>query len=163
MNGLNQVRGAVIAALTGGGLTAVAAYDGKAKRYPGAVVAVDVAEATGKTMAFCSYLGKTYDEATGTVKELYGRQLTVGIALEVRAPAAADCETVMETTSELLMSTLPSGLRPGEQSWEAVSWDRDNQLFLRRGRVSCKAYFTAETGQEDGTFLDFILKGVMTT
>ena len=163
MNGLNQVRGAVIAALNGGGLTAVAAYEGKAKQYPGAVIAVDVAEAAGKAMALCSYLGKTYDESTGTVKELYGRQLTVGISLEVRATAAADCETAMETAAELLMTGLPTGLRPGEQSWEAVSWDRDNQLFLRRGRVSCRAYFIAETGQEDGTLLDFILKGVMTT
>ena len=60
MNGLNQVRGAVIAALNGGGLTAVAAYEGKAKRYPGAVIAVDVAEAAGKAMT-----GRiiTYDHA----------------------------------------------------------------------------------------------------
>lgn len=163
MNGLNQVRSAVIAALADGGLTAVAAYEGKAKRYPGAVIAVDVAEAAGKAMALCSYLGKTYDEQSGTVKELYGRQLTVGISLEVRAPVAADCETAMETAAERLMSSLPSGLRPGEQSWEAVCWDRDNQLFLRRGRVSCRAYFTAQADEEDGTLLDFILKGVLSS
>lgn len=163
MNGLNQVRGAVIETLLRGGLTAVAAYDGKAKRYPGPVIAVDVAEAGGKALALCSYLGQVYDEGSGTVKELYGRQLTVGISLEVRAPAAADCETAMESAAELLMGGLPSGLRPGEQSWEAVSWDRDNQLFLRRGRVSCRAYFTAQTDEGDGTLLDFILKGVMTT
>ena len=81
MNGLNQVRGAVIAALNGGGLTAVAAYEGKAKRYPGAVIAVDVAEAAGKAMALCSYLGKTYDESTRTVRSLWP-PVTVGISLK---------------------------------------------------------------------------------
>lgn len=163
MNGLNQVRGAVVQVLEDGGLTALAAYAGKAKRYDGPVITVDVAQAAGRAMALCSYLGKTYDEQAGTVKELYGRQLEVAISLEARAPAAEECENTMEAASELLVNRLPAGLRMGEQSWEAVSWDRDNQMFVRKGRFCCRAYFTAETDQEAGTLLDFILKGVMTT
>ena len=43
MTELNQVTAAVIRTLESAGLAAVAAYDGPAKRYPGAVAAVDVA------------------------------------------------------------------------------------------------------------------------
>lgn len=163
MNGLNQVRDAVLAVLTGAKLTAVASYAGPAKRYAGPVVTVDVAETMGRTAGLCSYLGQSWDEDSGTVRELYGRQLEVGLSLEVRAPAAADCETAMETAAEALLCTLPSGLRPGEQSWEAVCWEKETQMFLRRGRLACRAFFLAQTDQEGETLLDFILKGVMTS
>ncbi|MEA5041000.1 MAG: hypothetical protein VB053_00480 [Oscillibacter ruminantium] len=48
MNGLNQVRDAVISALKSAGVAAVPACEGNAKKYAGAVAAVDVATAEGK-------------------------------------------------------------------------------------------------------------------
>lgn len=163
MNGLNQVRDAVIQTLKQGGLTAVPARNGPAKQYTGPVTAVDVAEASSKAGALCSYLGERWDEKAGTVRELYGRRLELSVALDVRAAAAADCVSTMESVAELLMTRLPSGIRCGEQSWEAVSWDRDHQLFLRRGKLRCQAYFTAEAHPESGTLSDFVLKGVITS
>lgn len=161
MNGLNQIRAAVLTALQSAGLTAVPAFDGTAHRYAAPVTAVDVADAGSRPVGFGDYLGESYDETEGTVRELYGRQLDVTVSLEVRAPAAAECETAMETAAQTLLCALPSGIRPGELSWEAVSWDRHNQLFLRRGRLRCRAAFTAETDPESGTLLDFTLKGVV--
>jgi hypothetical protein len=164
MSGLNQVRDVIVKTLTDAGLTAVASYGSAAKQYPGPVIAVDVAEAAGKQMAFGNYLGETYDAENGTVRELYGRRLDVSVSLEARAPAAADCEASIEAASDALLSGgLPSGLRLSEQNWEAVSWDRATRMFLRRGCLKCRAYFTAESSGESGVLLDFTLKGVLST
>lgn len=162
MTGLNQVRAAVIQALREAGLTAVAAYDGAARQYDGAVAAVDVAEASGKPAALGSYLGQEYDPETGTIAERYGRTLEVVLSLDVRAPSAVDCEAGCETAADVLLSDgLPSGLRLGEQNWEAVSWDKANQMFLRKGRATGRAFFTATAEEDSGVLLDFILKGVL--
>jgi hypothetical protein len=150
--------------LTEAKLTAVPAWTGAAKRYSGAVVAVDVAEVAGKPMALGNYLGETYDEVRGTIRELYGRRLSVSISLEVRAVTAEDCEKGCEAAADALLSGgLPSGLRFEEQTWEAVSWDQSNQMFLRKGCVKAQAYFIAKTDQETGILLDFTLKGVLST
>ena len=164
MTGLNQVRTAVIQTLRSAGLAAVAAYDGAVRQYGGAVAAVDVAEASGKPAALGSYLGQEYDPEKGTVVERYGRTLEVVLSLDIRAPSAADCEAGCETAAEALLSGgLPSGLRLGEQSWEAVSWDKANQMFLRKGRAAGRAFFTATAEEDSGVLLDFILKGVLTS
>ena len=161
MNGLNQVRDAIIASLQGASLCAVPAWEGKAKRYDGAVVSVDIAQTAGKSFAMGSYLGQVYDAQQGTVRELYGRRLEATIVLEVRAPVAAECEEIIENACDALSQGLPSGLKLREQSWDAVSWDSENQMFLRRGELQCDAYFTAETEEEEPAFLDFTLKGVL--
>ena len=36
-------------------------------------------------------------------------------------------------------------------------------MFLRRGRLQCQAVFVAKSSDADPMFLDFILKGVLTT
>ena len=61
----------------------------------------------------------------------------------------------------MLLGGLPEGIRPGELSWEALTWEKETGLFLRRGKLRCEALFLAEAGEEGETFLDFILKGVM--
>jgi len=159
---LTQVRQAVIGALNGAGLTALEAFpDSRARAYGGPVAAVAVGAAEGKTLGFCNYLGEVYDEAAGTVKELYGKQLEGEIAVDVRAERAADCEAGCEQAAEVLLGELPSGIRPGELHWEVLEWERTTGMFLRRGSLQCQAVFAA-VGREDGeTFLDFILKGVM--
>ena len=71
MKELAQVRQAVIDALNDAGVTAIEAFpDGRAKAYSGAVAAIAVGAAEGKTLGFCNYLGEVYDDAAGTVREL---------------------------------------------------------------------------------------------
>ena len=55
------------------------------------------------------------------------------------------------------------GIRPGELNWEALTWERETGLFLRRGRLRCRAYFLARAEEGDTVFLDFRLKGAVTT
>jgi hypothetical protein len=49
-------------------------------------------------------------------------------------------------------------------SWEALQWERETELlFLRRGHLRCRALFVAQAEEEGESFLDFVLKGVLTT
>ena len=163
MKELTQVRDAVIGALEAAGLPAFAAFPAEeARRYETAVAAVDVGTAQGTALGFCNYLGQTRD-AAGAVYEVYGKQLEAEITVEVRAGRAADCQDGCETAADVLLGGLPSGVRPAELAWEALQWERETELFLRRGRLRCRALFTAKAEEEGQVFLDFVLKGVLTT
>lgn len=163
MKELTQVRDAVINALNAAGLPALAAFPAEEfKRYQTAVATVDVGAVQGAVLGFCNYLGQGRDE-TGTAYEVYGKQLEAEITVEVRAGRAADCQDGCETAADVLLGGLPSGVRAEELSWEALQWERETELFLRRGRLRCRALFTARAEEEGAVFLDFVLKGVMTT
>ena len=70
---------------------------------------------------------------------------------------------VGDPAAEVLLGRLPAGIRPGELHWEALTWERETGLFLRRGRLRCRAYFLARAEEGDTVFLDFRLKGAVTT
>ena len=125
------------------------------------MAAIAVGAAEGKTLGFCNYLGEVYDDAAGTVRELYGKQLEGDITVDLRAERAADCETGCQQAAEVLLGGLPSGIRPGELRWEALSWEKATGMFLRKGSLRCQAVFVAQSQEEGEVFLDFILKGVM--
>lgn len=161
MNGLNQIRDAVIAAIQSAGIAAIPAYEGAAKRYDCSVIAVDVASAEGKPVGLSSYLGQRYDKKTGVLRELHGMQMNVKILLDVRSIHAADCEAAMEAAAGAILKDLPSGLKLGEMRWTGIVWDKVTGMFLRKGTVVCKAAFIAEDLSEDGTLMDFILKGTI--
>ena len=164
MKELAQVRRAVIDALNAGGVTAMEAFPAdRAKRWPGAVAAVAVGAAEGKMLGFCNYLGEMYDQEAGTVRELYGKQLAAEILVDIRAERAADCESACGRAADVLLGGLPAGIRCGELSWEGIQWEKDTGMFRRRGRLQCRAVFVAESGGDDEAFLDFRLKGVLTT
>jgi len=161
MKELRQIRDAVTGALRSAGLAAEAAFPEKwaaERKTPLATVAVGAAE--GKALGFCGYLGEVRDASGGT-REVYGKRLEGEITVDIRAERAADCETGGETAAAALLGGLPEGIRPGELSWEALCWEKETGLFLRRGKLRCEALFLAEVGEEDGVFLDFILKGVL--
>lgn len=163
MRELNQIRDAVVTALRAAGLCTLASYpDQRARRYAGPVAAVAVDTAESRTVGFYNYLGEVSDPETGQVRELYGKQLDAVISVEIRGQRAADCETGCETAAEVLLGGLPSGIRPGELSWEALSWERETESFLRRGRLQCRAWFQAQTEDGNTMFLDFQLKGAVT-
>ena len=164
MRELNQIRDTVIAALKAAGLPALAAYpDQKAVRQNCPTVTVAVEAAESRTVGFCSYLGQERDPETGSIRELYGKQLEAVIAVEIRGERAAVCERGCEQAAEVLLSGLPTGVRPGELSWEALAWERETRSFLRRGHLQCRALFLAKTEDEETVFLDFKLKGAVIT
>ncbi|MCI8398537.1 MAG: hypothetical protein HFF90_03955 [Oscillibacter sp.] len=162
MKELTQIRDAVITALQGAGLRSEAAYpDRRVPKCTEALASVSVGAAEGRALGFCNYLGECADEHGG-LRELYGKQLEGQITVEIRAERAQTCEDGCETASGVLLGSLPEGIAPGELRWEAMAWERETGLFLRKGTLSCQALFTAWAG-EDSEFLDFILKGAMKT
>ena len=161
MKELRQMRDAVISALRSGGLAAEAAFPGKwAAERKTALATVSVETAEGRDLGFCGYLGESRDPS-GEAREVYGKHLAGTIAVDIRAERAAECEAGGETAAAVLLGELPEGIRPGGLSWEALAWEKETGLFLRRGRLQCEALFLAEAGEEDGVFQDFILKGVL--
>ena len=92
-----------------------------------------------------------------------GNRLEAVISIEIRGQRAADCEQGCETAAEVLLGRLPAGIRPGELNWEALTWERETGLFLRRGRLRGRADFLARAEEGDTGFLDFRLKGAVTT
>ena len=164
MRELSQIRDAVVSALAAEGVAALDAYpDQRARRYGCPVAAVAVETAESRTVGFCNYLGEVFDTGAGAPRELYGKQLEAVISIEIRGQRAADCEQGCETAAEVLLGRLPAGIRPGELNWEALTWERETGLFLRRGRLRCRAYFLARAEEGDTVFLDFRLKGAVTT
>ena len=160
MKGLQLLRDAVIDALKAGGVTAIPAYPGKAKDYPGTVVTVDVGQAEGKPLALGSYLGSR--EEKGESRELYGCRMDFALSLEVRGEKAGDCEAGWEAITDILGNgALPSGIRLLRQSWEGLAWDAGTGRFLRRGSLGGSAYFIAERDAETAALLDLDLKGVV--
>ena len=140
MNELGQIRTAVLTALKDAGIEALEQFpEEKIKAYTGAAATVGVGAASGKSAGFGDYLGEVTDAETQTVRERYGKELTGQITVELRA----------------------EGIRAGELTWEAISWEKTTRMFLRRGTLVCRALFLAESEAEAGTFLDFRLKGVM--
>ena len=162
MRELTQIRTAVQQALQNAGVTALAAFPAeRAKAYSGPVAAVSVGAAEGKVLGFCNYLGEERDEQSGVIRERYGKLLEAEICVNIRGESAAVCDSGCETASGVLLGGLPEGIRPGELSWEALCWERETGLFLRRGRLRCQAVFQALAQEEGAAFLDFILKGVL--
>lgn len=159
MSAINQIRDAVVKTLTDAGLNARGAWDGAAGEISAPLICADVEKTTGKPVAFGGYLGRA-ENADG-VREVYGRELEAVVALDVRAPSASGCAETLERACDALAAGLPSGLRLREQNWDAARWESENRCFLRRGRLRCGAYFTAETPEEGGVLLEFKLKGVL--
>ena len=97
------------------------------------------------------------------MREVYGKQLEAEILVDLRAQRAADCEAACAQAADVLLGGLAEGIRCGELAWEGLCWDKAAGMFRRRGRLQCRAVFVAEAGEDDETFLDFRLKGVLTT
>ena len=166
MNGLEQVKAALSAALERAGIAAQAAFSpGWVRSYSQPVVAVGLRQGESRGGALSSYLGQRTDPDTQLCQEVYGMRLELTLSLDIYCPprdGTAGCDSVLEALHQIILEGLPSGLKPMELKWEEAAWDKDTAMFLRRGSLACSAYFVA-AASEDGLLLsDFILKGVVT-
>lgn len=164
--GLEQVRDTLSKALSQAGLAVCPAFSpGWAKEYSTPVAAVGLRSGESRSDAFNSYLGQQLDPDTQTTQELYGMRLDLTLSVDIYSPpetGAAGCDQALDTVHQVMLNGLPSGLRPAELRWEETVWDETTSMFLRKGSLSCSAYFVA-TATEEGLWLtDFILKGVVT-
>lgn len=160
MNGLEQVKQAVAGALNQAGLAVRTAFEpGWAARCDRPVAAVGLRTGESRGGAMGRYLGQTPDR-----REVYGLRLELTLSMDLYSPAelgAPGCDSALETLHQVMLSGLPAGLKPAELRWEETVWDEDTAMFVRRGSLSCGAYFTAETSEDGVLLTDFILKGVV--
>ena len=160
MNGLEQVKQAVAGALNQAGLAVRTAFEpGWAARCDRPVAAVGLRTGESRGGAMGRYLGQTPDR-----REVYGLRLELTLSMDLYSPAelgAPGCDSALETLHQVMLSGLPAGLRPAELRWEETVWDEDTAMFVRRGSLSCGAYFTAEASEDGVLLTDFILKGVV--
>ena len=160
MNGLEQVKQAVAGALNQAGLAVRTAFEpGWAARCDRPVAAVGLRTGESRGGAMGRYLGQTPDR-----REVYGLRLELTLSMDLYSPAelgAAGCDSALETLHQVMLSGLPAGLKPAELRWEETVWDEDTAMFVRRGSLSCGAYFTAEASEDGVLLTDFILKGVV--
>lgn len=163
---LEQIKSAVVSALEQAGLSARAAYEpGWAKAFHAPVAAVGFRRGETRGEALGSYLGSQTDPDTLAQKEIYGLRMELTLSLDIYSPpetGAAGCDSALQILHRVMLEGLPAGLRAQELSWEETGWDTDTSMFLRRGSMTCSAFFTAETTGEAALLSDFILKGVMT-
>lgn len=163
--GLEQVKQAIMQALTAAGANAAAAFSpGWAKQYTSPVVAVGFRTGESRSAAMGNYLGQQLDPATQLTREIYGAQLELTLSLDIYSPAAvgaAGCDETLPLLHQVMLEGLPAGLKPLELKWEETTWEEATGMFLRRGSLLCSAYFIAEVNDEGELLTDFILKGVM--
>ena len=166
MNGLEQVKAALSAALERAGIAAQAAFSpGWARSYSQPVVAVGLRQGESRGGALSSYLGQRTDPDTQLCQEVYGMRLELTLSMDIYAPpgeGAAGCDSALEGLHRAVLHGLPSGLRPVELRWDEMGWDQETEMFLRRGSLSCSAFFTASRSDDGLPLTDFILKGVVT-
>ena len=167
MTALQQVKAAIVSALTDAGLSAMSAYsEERLKKYATAVTAVGLREMKVTESGATEYLGEKYDTVRDTVSEVYGKKLTLSLSLDVYAPrtlGAEGCEETAEEITQVMTSALPSGLRVRELIWGKTEWDKTYGMFRLSASAEYEAYFTAETEEETAVFTDFVLKGVVRT
>lgn len=164
--GLDQVKAAIIDSLENAGVAAKAAFEPEwAKEYGSPVVAVGFRSGESRSDALSCYLGQQLDDETQVCREVYGMRLDLTLSLDIYAPAsegAAGCERALETLHQVMLSGLPSGLKPESLQWEAIGWDEATGMFLRKGNLACHAHFIAKTAEDGELLSDFILKGRVT-
>lgn len=138
--------------------------DGGKKRYSRPVVAVGVKAGTGFSAGFKEYLGEKFRDDLGAWVELYGFRLDLTFGLSIYSPkgephGAAGCQLMLDRLSEAA-GKLPDGLKVRSLSFGEVSFDQVTGMFLCQAQLECAAFLYVEM-DEDGEFLDFMLKGVL--
>ena len=161
---IEQAKRALCAALERAGLQAETAFASeRAAARESAVAVVGLRRGESRGGGLSSYLGRRQEGSRW--REVYGLRMELTLSLDIYSPpglGAAGCDSALETLHQVMLGSLPSGLRPTELKWEETGWDEDTSMFLRRGSLSCSAFFTA-LAEEDGALIsDFILKGVVT-
>ena len=160
MMGLDRIRRYMAEVLTAGGVAAVTAWPGgAAPRTETPVAAVSLRSCTAGPGGFCDYLGERFDDATGRWQELYGRRVKAVFGLDLyagRDQGEAGCQAAFDRMAEALGSS--RGLRVRTLERGAVAFDRGLERYRCPVEAEVEVWLYA-TADEDGAFLDFMVKG----
>lgn len=159
MNGLEELRQAVVDFLNAHGLPAVTAWGEERRLRPGnALAAVSLRSMECGVPGFQDYLGERYNEETGQWEELYGRRAELTFGVDVYGATAEAVRAGVNTLSLALSREGPAGLRPVDLHVGETAYRENDRRYMCPAQVRFAAWLAAVTG-EDGSFLDFEVKG----
>lgn len=129
-----------------------------------ALVVISLREMDAQTPGFGNYVGERVSPETKEREEIYAQRVKLGFALDLYSPkqcGEAGIWSLMEKLLGLLPEQLPVGLSLKTMLWKDMSYDRSCDMFCRAGSLLCEALLYTVRA-EDGSFLDFEVKGGMT-
>lgn len=162
MTELETIIGCVRDSLSNGGVSAVIVQNPPCnkKRHTRPIVTVGL-KAGALSVGSAEYLG----EERFSRREIYGRrmELTLGLGLWVPKDSENSHETCLELFSQIVgaLGELPESVRVKELVCGETVFDSSADMFRCDGELKISAYLIAEK-EDDGVFLDFKLKGVIT-
>lgn len=159
MKGIEEVRQAVAGYLREQGLDAVTAWSGEGRKPPGkavSVVSLRGLESMGSGLQ--NYLGEWYDSTVGRWEERYGKQVKLTLGLDVYAGTAEEVQAGVDLLRDILDGGGPGGMTAMEFSAGEPGYDPEARRYQCPAQAKFEVWAVAVT-REDGTFLDFEVKG----
>ena len=162
MTELETIIGCVRDSLSNGGVSAVIVQNppGNKKRHTNPIVTVGL-KAGALSVGSTEYLG----EDRFSHLEIYGQriELTLGLGLWVPKNGEDSHDACLELFSQIAgaLGELPEAVRVKELVCGETVFDASAEMFRCDGELRLSAYLIAEK-EDDGAFLDFKLKGVIT-
>lgn len=162
MTGLDTIRQKMRDYLEGKGIQALCAFPAE-ERKRGEQVVVSLRRCDSSSAGFSNYLGQIWDKDSRDWQELYGQRVRLTLGLDLYA-AVGSGEDAVRATFDRLTTALqeggPAGLKLLRLSCGETVFDRQE----RRYRCPAQAVYDAvlyAVRQEDGSFMDFEVKGEM--
>lgn len=128
------------------------------------LVVVSLRDMESKAPGFGNYVGERVSLATNAREELFAQRVTLGFSLDIYSPRTcgeAGIWDLMEGLMGLLPTQMPEGLSLQKLVWKDMTYDRSCDMFCRAGSLICELLLM-QVRAEDGSFLDFEVKGGMT-
>lgn len=159
MKGVEELRRALAGFLRENGLEAVEAWNRERRPGPGkALAAVSLRGLESGGAGFQNYLGERYDEDSGQWEERYGKRVELTFGLDLYAATAGEVQTGLDTLREALDKEGPAGMTALEFSAGEAVYEAAQRRYMCPAQAKFSAWAVAAV-REDGTFLDFEVKG----
>lgn len=159
MKGVEELRQELVSYLKEKGLKAVLAWGEEKRQRPDrATVAVSLRGMECKGSGLQDYLGERFDREKGQWEELYGRTVELTFGLDVYASAAREVQRGVELLTAALDRDGPGEMQVKELSVGETVYREESRGYLCPVRGRFDAWAVA-VDREDGTFLDFEVKG----
>lgn len=159
MTGTAQLRRALRDYLEEKGLAAVTAWSSEKRLRPGAAVsAVSLRGLESSAPGYQDYLGERYNEPAGVWEELYGKKMELTFGLDLTAETAEEVQRGLEVLGTALSEGGPAGMVPAGWSAGETVYQSESKRYFCPVQAAFRVWAVA-AAREDGTFLDFEVRG----
>ncbi len=159
MTDIQALRQQMARHLTGHGLKAVTAWGESRRMIPGkAVAVVSLRGLKSEGAGLQNYLGETYNVSTGQWEERYGRKVELTFGLDLYAASVEEVQAGADTLRKILDGEGPEGLACESLTVGEPGYRQEDRRYYCPVQAVFQVWAVA-TAREDGTFLDFTVRG----